>query len=174
MERLLGDEIIHTDYGQLDLVWTADGGFDGDADRFFANQVNGLVGAGDANGVYLSLGRRSGGSHVRFLLLESPPSDPADQWEDVVEVSAVIPSGCDVSWLSWAGASSSQLDIPEGSYRVRVSARGRDAAAAMEFADEVLDHYLVELWPAPFAEDAIVRVGTENARTLHAGWGGRR
>ena len=41
VEALLADEIIDTDYGQVDLVWSDDGGFDGDADRFFANQVNG-------------------------------------------------------------------------------------------------------------------------------------
>lgn len=60
MERVLADEIIETDYGQFDLVWSADGGFDGEADRFFANQVNGLVGAADQNGVYVNLARRSG------------------------------------------------------------------------------------------------------------------
>jgi hypothetical protein len=51
VKQILIDQVIDTDYGQLDLVWTEDGGFDGDFDRFFAGQVNGLVGASDAAGV---------------------------------------------------------------------------------------------------------------------------
>jgi hypothetical protein len=174
MEALLADEIIDTDYGQLDLVWSDDGGFDGDADRFFANQVNGLVGAGDPNGIYLHLGRRSGGSQVRIALLTAEPAGPGEQWEDVVEVSLAVPPGREVQWMSWAGETSGQLEVPAGSYRLRVSARGRDVGAADEFADGVVDHYLLELWPAPRREDAILRVGTDNARYWHAEWGGRR
>lgn len=174
MDVLLADEIIDTDYGQLDLVWSDDGGFDGDADRFFASQVNGLVGAGDPNGVYLNLGRRSGGSHVRIALLTTEPADPGEQWEDVVEVSVVIPSGREVQWMSWAGESSGRLQMPGGSYRLRVSARGRDLGAADEFADDVIDHYLLELWPASPQEDSILRVGSDDARYWHAEWGGRR
>jgi hypothetical protein len=174
MEALLADEVIDTDYGQLDLVWSDYGGFDGDVDRFFANQVNGLVGASDPNGVYLSLGRRSGGSHVRIVLLKAEPGDAAEHWEDVVEVSLVIPVGREVRWMSWAGETSGRLDMPAGSYRLRVSARGRDVGAADELADDVVDHYLLELWSASPEEDRILRVGTDNARYWHAEWGGRR
>ena len=174
MEALLADEVIDTDYGQLDLVWSDDGGFDGDVDRFFANQVNGLVGAADPNGVYLNLGRRSGGSQVRIALLRAEPAEPNEQWEDVVEVSLVIPSGREVRWMSWAGETSGQFDMPAGSYRLRVSARGRDVGAADEFADDVVDHYLLEVWSASPEEDSILRVGTDNARYWHAEWGGRR
>lgn len=60
MERVLLDRVISTDYGQFDLIWTDDGGFDGDDERFFADQCNGLVGAGDPKGVYVNLARRSG------------------------------------------------------------------------------------------------------------------
>jgi hypothetical protein len=56
------DQTVDTDYGQFDLVWTEAGGFDGNFDRFFAGQVNGLVGASDPDGVYVNLARRSGGS----------------------------------------------------------------------------------------------------------------
>lgn len=49
-------------------------GFDGDVDRFFRGQVNGLVGAGDRDGVYVSLARRSGGSRVRVVLLDAEPA----------------------------------------------------------------------------------------------------
>ncbi|EYR62717.1 hypothetical protein N866_05735 [Actinotalea ferrariae CF5-4] len=47
MDQVLFDDVVHTDYGQLDLVWSDEGGFDGDFDRFFSGQLNGLVGAAD-------------------------------------------------------------------------------------------------------------------------------
>ena len=56
MHRVLVDEVIHTSYGQFDLVWADGLGFDGDFDRFFAGQINGLVGAADSDGVYINLG----------------------------------------------------------------------------------------------------------------------
>lgn len=164
MPRLLMDEIVETDYGQLDLVWHEDGGFDGDAERYFKGQVNGLVGGGDAKGVYLHLGRRSGGSQVQVVLLSSPPGEPEQSWEDVVEVPLTIPPQSHVQVLSWAAESAWDLEVPATSYRLRVSARGRDAGAADEFAEGVVDHYLLELWPATHEPDAILRVGSEDAR----------
>ena len=44
VERLLLDEVFETDYGQFDLLWGADFGFDRDFARAFKGQVNGLVG----------------------------------------------------------------------------------------------------------------------------------
>ncbi|HEY3199067.1 MAG TPA: hypothetical protein VGK55_00885 [Actinomycetes bacterium] len=40
------------------------------------------------------------------------------------------------------------------------------AGAGDEFADDVVDHYLLELWPAPLDHDAIVRVGSEKRLLL--------
>lgn len=174
MEQVLADEIVHTDYRQFDLVWSDDGGFDGDDDRFFAGQENGLVGAGDGNGVYLVLGRRSGGSHVRIVCRSAEPPQPDAEWQDVVEVSVRIPAGAEPEWRSWAGETSGPIALGEGSWRLRVSARGRDAGAADEFSEDVVDHYSLELWPAPPAADCIVRVGSDDARYWHREWGGRR
>lgn len=124
MERVLLDQVIETDYGQFDLVWTHDAGFDGNFDRFFAGQVNGLVGATDRNDLYLNLARRSGGSPVKIVLTDEAP-DVDTSWEDIVEVSTSIPPGSRVQWLFWAGESSGALAaIDPGTYRVRVSARG--------------------------------------------------
>lgn len=100
MERVLFDEIVQTDFGQFDIAWTGDG-FDGDFDRFFAGQVNGLVGASDPEGLYVNLARRSGGSPVRIVLLEAMPKNDADaRREDVVEVSFVLREGHDMRWSS--------------------------------------------------------------------------
>ena len=92
--------------------------------------------------------------------------------EDVVEVSAVVPA--EPVWISWARESEGDLELPAGTYRVRVSARGRDAGADGEFADGVVDSYLVEFWPGEVAEDAILRTVSEDARYWHREWGSRR
>lgn len=161
------DETIDTDYGQLDLTYRETGGFDGDWDRFFASQTNGLVGAAGPDGLYLNLARRSGGSRVRIDLHPVAPADNP-HWEDVVEVSTTIPSEARVRWMSWAGESSGDLPgLAPGDCRVRVSARGRDQAAADEFADEALDSYLVQLWPALSAAEAVVRTTSADAQYWH-------
>lgn len=172
MARTLLDARITTDYGQLDLIWTDDGAFDGDDDRSFRGQVNGLVGAASGEGVYLNLASQAG-APVTILALEHPPASAAASWEDVVEVSIVIPAGARVRWSTWADENGGDLDLPTNTYRARVSARGRDAARDAE-DDAAPDSYLVELWPAPAAEDAIVRTGSLDAAYWHREWGTRR
>jgi hypothetical protein len=125
MERVLLDGNVETDYGQFDLVWSDSVGFDGNFDRFFNGQVNGLVGAADPSGVYLNLARRSGGSRVRMVLVDAAPPLPPPHYEDVVEVSVTVPGGGDIRWLSWAGESSGNVEgVAPGTYRMRVSAHG--------------------------------------------------
>jgi hypothetical protein len=174
MTDVVFDQVIETDFGQFDLGWEQEFGFDGDFDRFFAGQVNGLVGAADGRGVYLNLARRSGGSPVRIELFDAAPDFIAEDWEDVVEVSIRIPSHAEPRWSSWAGGSGGSLPIPPGAYRLRVCARGRDAGRAGEFADGPVDFYLLQLWPAPTELDSIVRVGSADAVYWHAEVGGRR
>lgn len=175
MSTILLDRVISTDYGQFDLGWAEDFGFDGDFDRFFAGQLNGLVGAADRSGVYLHFARQFGGSPVRCELLDAAPGAPDAQWEDVVEVSVQVPDGATPRWSSWAGEEEGALAIPSGTYRLRVSARGRDAGHDMGVDhDDPLDRYLLELWPAPMAPDAILRVTSADARYWHAELGGRR
>lgn len=175
MKRVLLDEVIDTDYGQFDLVWSDEGGFDGDWDRFFKGQVNGLVGAADPGGVYVNLGRRSGGSRLRLELLDIEPHLPPSRYEDVVEVSTVVPGGAEVQWMSWAGETSGRIESVEpGEYRLRVSAQGRDAGRDGEFTEGVVDEYLLELWPSPMAPDKVLRVGSQDAQYWHKEIGGRR
>ena len=174
--RILLDEHIDTDYGQFDIVYDEDGGFDGDVDRFFAGQVNGLVGAADPHGVYIHLARRYGGSRLKIVLHATAPQvgDEAS-WEDVVEVSTSVPEDERTEWATWGTASDGELHgLRAGDYRVRVSARGRDAADLDQLRGQETDFYLVELWPAPWAPDSIIRTTTANAARWHKTWGGRR
>lgn len=176
MERVLLDRLIETDYGQFDLLWGDDYGFDGDFERFFAGQVNGLVGAASGHGLYLNLARRSGGSPVRIVLLDHAPAPTpdADHWEDVVEVSIMVPADVEPRWSTWAGEESGPLDLPPGTYRVRTNARGRDAGGDGEFADGAVDFYLLEIWPAPTQPDAIILSTSAEAEYWHREVGHRR
>ena len=164
------DHVVMTDYGQFDIVWGGFG-FDGDFAPFFAGQVNGLVGAARGDGIYIHFARRYRGSHVRIVLLEQEPPEPGDQWEDVVEVSATVPAGATVGWLSWAGETGGALEaLVPGSYRLRVSACGRDRAHARG----AVDHYLLEFWAAAPGPDHILRTGSANALYWHREIGSRR
>ena len=168
MERVLVDKVMMTDYGQLDLAWGDSVGFDGDFRRYFTGQTNGLVGAAAGDGVYLNLARRWGGSPVRIVERDSPPGDPEPHWEDVVEVSFTLPPASEPRWCTWAGQDGGDLDLAPGTYRLRVSARGRDAAQREGHdTDVTLDAYLVEIWPAPRSADAIVRSETDEGRYWH-------
>lgn len=171
---ILFEDVVHTDYGQFDIIWAPDSiGFDGEADRFFAGQVNGLVGAAAKGSVYLVLGRRSGGSRVSISLLADEPALDTETWEDIVEVSITLEEGCAPRWATWAGESGGPLTIAPGSYRMRVSARGRDAGHAGEFLDEIVDAYLIELWATP-RPDEIVHTTSASAAYWHEAWGSRR
>ncbi len=177
MGTVLLDAVVYTDFGQFDLAWAKDGGFNGDVDRSFRGQVNGLVGAADPGGVYISLSRRFGGSPMRIVLLDSAPEPPPIEYEDVVEVSVRIPAGAEVRWITWFREVSGPLGgLGPGDYRVRVSAKGRDAAQGMRgvAAEGLVDAYLVELWPAGHGPDEILRVGSKDAQYWHREWGSRR
>lgn len=174
MERILLDEVIRTDYGQFDLSWDDGLGFDGDWDRVFEGQMNGLVGAAHPGGVYINLARRSGGSPVRILLCDSEPHNEPS-YQDVVEVSVKIPPEVNVRWMSWAGESSGTIgDLAAGTYRVRVNSRGRDSGHKGEFVDGLVDEYLIQVWLAPAEPDAILRIGSQDAEYWHREIGGRR
>jgi hypothetical protein len=178
MMRVLMDEVVETDYGQLDLWVDGDGGDaededEGDVQATFADQVNGLAGAATPGRIYLNLARRSGGSPVR-IEAHDEEAPLGQDWEDIVEVSTVVGQEGRGGWTSWAGEDGGELELPSGPCRVRVSARGRDAGADGEDADEPVDFYLVQLWPAPVEPDVIVRVGSDDARSWHREWGSQR
>jgi hypothetical protein len=89
MVRVLVDEVVATDYGQLHLWFSDDVEDDGDIQATFSGQVNGVAGAATPGRIYLNLGRRSGGSPVRIEAHDGViPCDA--EWEDIVEVSTVV------------------------------------------------------------------------------------
>jgi hypothetical protein len=70
------DGVVETDYGQFDLLWGDGSGFDGDFERFFREQVNGLAGAASSKGLYQSgssIGRVSGPDRAARHGASAPP-----------------------------------------------------------------------------------------------------
>jgi hypothetical protein len=173
VDIVLLDSMITTDYGQFEIVWS-DEFFEGDFDRCFDGQVNGIVGAARPSLIYFNLARHGDGtSPVRIVLLDAEPPEPEPQWEDVVEVSTTLPPEGEVRWLSWGAESSGVLrGLGAGDYRVRVSASGRGDAD--DYPQDDLDRYLIEWWPAPRKPDEIIRLGSENAKYWHKEVGSRR
>jgi hypothetical protein len=109
-----------------------------------------------------------------MVLLDAHAGSDDGQWEDVVEVSITLSEGHKVALSTWAGENTGTIDIPPGSYRLRVSAKGRDEGHAGEFAEGTVDDYLLQLWTAPWQPDAILRTGSDDARYWHQEVGSRR
>lgn len=174
MPIVLLDQVVRTSYGQFTLEWgTSGNAWDGDADRFFAGQLNGWIGAVVEGVVVVVLARYGGGSAMRVELWpDAPPTDAS--WEDCVEVSITINAGESVGWGNWDWTESGALALPPGGYRLRANARGRDAGAADEFAPDVVDHYLLQFWPAPMSPDAVMRTTSSDAAYWNKEWGSRR
>lgn len=170
MTIVLLDEVVRTAYGSFTLTETGEI-FDVDADRFFADQANGWVGAAVGGVVHVALARWGGGSAVRIELIDAAP--PMGDAEDIVEVSVTVTAET-MGWETWSGEQAGRFPLAPGTYRLRVSAWGRDVGAAEEFAEGIVDRYLLQFWPAPVEQDAILRVESENAAYWNRAWGGRR
>ncbi len=140
--------------------WTSE-----DMHANFAGQVNGLCGAGVAAGLWLVTGLNTGTVPVTVQEHDTaPPLD--DAWEEVVEVSCVFAATS--AFLGWD--SGPMIEVPAGPLRVRYCAIGMDAgrAAGVRVEDEPeIDRYLLQLWPAPQAADAVLRQTSRIAAYWH-------
>ena len=82
----------------------------------------------------------------------APPLE-TDDWEHVVEVPLPVPSGRLVFEASGGGVPI-ETTVPPAVYRARISCRGyRSGVGEIEGAEE----YLLQLWPAPEAEPALLK-----------------
>ncbi len=131
----------------------------------------------DGNDVWVLTADQWGPFEVKVRVLDGPPSEPADDWEDVAEVSLRLTTGLYVSELVSQDIGMA-LDCEPGTYRIRVSARGRSAGDADEDADgeptepssdEVVELYLIEAWQAPTLPPHDVRESSSYSRATREG-----
>lgn len=174
MNRVLLSAAIHTDYGQFSISWRGDlFSFDGETEKWFSGQKNGLLGASEPSGLVFILAHRLSSSQVDIHLLDREPQGSIDnRWEDVVEVSTTVRSGVTPVWVTCYHESFGELNLPSGNYRVRFSSTGRDTPDPEEEPSEgspPIDSYLIEFWPSSTYQcDRILRMGSRNAEMWHS------
>ena len=152
------DREIHVHYGQFYVHsgsgWPAD-----PLTESLGGQANGLCGAAVPGQLFLITGLHTGSTRVTVEVLDALPPI-GDEWEDVVEAS-FRPASAQVALVEWAGQAAWPLPlVPIDYLRVRYSATGMDQARqkdTLRAGEPLVDRYLLQLWPAPPAPDAVIR-----------------
>jgi hypothetical protein len=162
------DQEIHVQYGQFYVESRTDNFFEAMTESQ-VGQANGLCGAAVPGLLFLITGLHTGRTRVTVEVLDAP-APIGDEWEDVVEAS-FRPATATVALVQWAGEASWPLPLAPIDYRVRYSATGLDRARRRDTllaGEPMLDRYLLQLWPAPLAPDAVIRETSRCAAYWHA------
>lgn len=115
-----------------------------DFDAPWADESNGLCGAGIPGVLELTTGTHTGYLPFRTELHDSEPAvDP--RWEEVVEVSFTTTSD-EAFLIGMMGGNCFPFPLPRDDYRVRYCAR---AFGEAHDSDEAGDSYLLQFWSAP-------------------------
>ncbi len=91
---------------------------------------------------------------VDVEIVRERPEPAFDVWDHVAEASLMLPSG-KLEIHQCTGGSIDILTVPAGTYRVRAYYGGLGT-----LSDDGLDgddHYRIVLWPAPFADLAVLK-----------------
>ncbi|WP_344939494.1 hypothetical protein [Actinomadura miaoliensis] len=122
--------------------------------------ANGLITPDPPWGAVIYTGIATGAVAVSVELRRQapPPGAPSwDEWEEVAEVTVEAPVG----QLRVYALMEDPPDLPPltiagpGTYRVRVHARGRDIAYDLSLVDEIVEDYLIQVWPGPPGPEVI-------------------
>jgi hypothetical protein len=87
-------------------------------------------------------------------IMAGPPDPDLDVWDHVAEASLDLPSGR-LEIHECTGGSIDVLAVPPGTYRVRTHHGGLRTLSEDRLDGD--DHYRIVLWPAPFAELAVLK-----------------
>lgn len=91
---------------------------------------------------------------VEIAIKQKSPELGLDNWDHVAEASLALPSGM-LEIHECTGGSIDILTVPAGTYRVRAYYGGLGTLSDDGLDGE--DHYRVVLWPAPFADLAVLK-----------------
>lgn len=132
-----------------------------------AGQANGLLGARRPGALAMVTGLHTGDVPVRIEWHDEEPS-PSPEWEEVVEAS--FTPGDDEYLLAAFDDTRELGALPRTPLRARWHASGMDAANEADLrmdGEPAVDRYLLQLWPAPTAPDAVIQVTSEMAADRH-------
>lgn len=133
-----------------------------DFDAPWADESNGLCGAGIPGVLELTTGTHTGYLPFRIELHGSEPAvDP--RWEEVVEVSFTT-SFDEAILIGMMGGNCFPFPLPRGDYRVRYCVQ---AFGEAKHSDEAGDSYLLQFWPAPSAPGRILVQTSAEAAYWH-------
>ncbi|MCF2586096.1 hypothetical protein HU144_02170 [Brevibacterium sp. UCMA 11752] len=115
--------------------------------------------------------------------LDHAPESSAEDWEDVVELSALAAEGDPVTLVGIFSESSELSDCGSGApalekgefYRIRIHLCGRDDSDTDELIEQdhgAKDHLLLQLWPAATSEPEIIKMTSSKAHNdnENSGW----
>ena len=143
--------------------------------------VNGLFQLAEGN-VLILTGTADGPLRLTVETSSEAPPVEVEGWDDVVEVSqrsdtrrsatgeiAVAPL------FDGPVEGLPQLTLPSGSaIRIRIHARGRDEAAKYWGVEEPIEEHLLQMWPAPEADDVCHRLSDKYGEISRAQWSARQ
>jgi hypothetical protein len=134
-----------------------------------AGQSNGLCGAANPGHLFLTTGLHTGRVGLTVEVHEAEPS-LGEQWEEIVEVS-FRPGSTETALVPWGDGPVCFLDLPVADYRVRYGGRGMDVTPDDELSvlggGPLVDHYLLQFWPAKPAPDRVIRQTSQSAAYWH-------
>lgn len=143
----------------------------GDWETLFADPIDGntlvSVDAGSPWDLLIHTGDQYGPYDVTTRLLASASGEPGEEWEDVVEVS-IRPNAELVVTEMVDNFPAIPLTDEPGDYRLRVHARGRQSVRDYyeddePVEDQPIEWYLLEVWPAAWAEPEVLRLTSSYA-----------
>lgn len=174
----LYNSALGVEYGQFYIIPDEDN-FDVDAwdpDSAFENQQNGLCGAAVNGHVFFVTGIQNGTISVDVQLCEACP-ELDESYEEITEVSLTV-NTLPVFLSEWGSEETHQLDLAEGSYRLRYSIDGMnkdydDEVEGEEYWKSPLpgQRHLIQLWACEPGADQILKQTTSVAKYWHKQWG---
>ncbi len=161
-----GTALVDIQKGQYTL-WGVDG-----VSRTSRSGVNGLFQLAEGNVLVLT-GTKDGPLRLTVETHSQEPPLKLEGWNDIVEVTqrsttdevAVAPLfEAPVEGLP-------KLKVSAGSaIRIRIHARGRDEADKYWGVDEPIEEHLLQMWPAPEADDICHRLSDGFGEVMRSQW----